>query len=171
MKDTLIVFFSHAGENYFAGGLQEIKIGNANKIANMVKIMTGADIFEIETVKKYPNGYKQCCDVALDEQKKGELPALKTKLNNFENYNKFIFVYPCWWGTLPQAFFTFLNEHNFSNKQIYPICTHEGSGMGRSEGDLKKFCKNVSKGLAIVGTDAEESGEEIRNWLKKNNLL
>lgn len=168
---NLIVYFSHAGENYVGAGLQEIKVGNANKIANIAQILTGVKMFEIETVKKYPFGYKKCCDVALEEQQKGELPELKTKLDDFDKFDSIILIYPCWWGTMPQAVFSFLNQYNCKNKQIFPICTHEGSGMGRSENDLKKFSNKVAKGLAIVGSEAEDCSEILKAWLKKNKII
>lgn len=41
-------------------------------------------------------------------------------------------------GTMPMAVFTFLEQFDWSGKKIYPFVTHEGSGFGRSENDLKK---------------------------------
>ena len=51
------------------------------------------------------------------------------------------------------AVFTFLEAYDFSGKTILPFCTHEGSGLGRSEGDIRKICPGakVLKGLAIRG--------------------
>ena len=164
---TLIAYFSHAGENYFAGSIKNIKEGNAKIIANKIKSLIDADIFEIDTVKQYPVNYKECCDEALEEQRKGELPELKNYLASIDEYEKIILVYPCWWGTMPQAVFTFLNHYNFSNKTIMPLCTHEGSGMGRSEQDIKSICKNsdIEKGLAIQGLNANDCDAILKNWL------
>ena len=41
---------------------------------------------------------------------------------------------------MPTIVMTFLESYDFTNKHIYPICSHEGSGMGRSESNLKKLC-------------------------------
>ncbi len=169
---TLVAFFSHAGENYFDGGYKNLKVGNAKVIADKVQKFTGADEFEIETIKKYPIGYKACCDEAMREKKSNELPELKIDLPTDE-YDHIILVYPCWWGTMPQAVFSFLSLHNFSNKTISPICTHEGSGMGSSESDLKRVCSKstITRGLAIQGSLAQTSDAAIKSWLKQNGLL
>ncbi|VVB70015.1 Flavodoxin [uncultured archaeon] len=71
------------------------------------------------------------------------------------------------------AVFTFLEGYNFSGKTIVPFCTHEGSGMGRSESDIKKLCPNtkVLSGLAIRGNNVERADKDIANWLKKLDLI
>lgn len=165
---SLIVYFSHSGENYFAGGYRTVKEGNAKILATKIKNITGSDIFEIETVRTYSDNYKTCCDEALAEQRAGEFPELKTYLPSIAEYNNIILCYPCWWGTCPQAVFTFLKHYDFGGKTIYPLCTHEGSGMGRSEADIKRFCPTatVERGLAVQGSYAENADEKLKQWLK-----
>ena len=48
--------------------------------------------------------------------------------------------------------------------------THEGSGMGRSESDLKKICKGATfgTGMAVHGADAGKSEKAVADWAKKN---
>lgn len=165
---TLIAFFSHEGENYFPGGYRNLEVGNAEVIANKIHALTGGDIFKIETIKKYPFGYEECCKEAKEEQTKGELPNLKNFLPSISDYEKMILVYPCWWGTMPQAVFTFLKHYDFSDKTILPVCTHEGSGMGRSERDLKTVCPNskIEKGIAIQGANAQTCDDLLKNLIK-----
>ena len=165
---TLIAYFSHAGENYFVDGMKSVEVGNAKIIAEKAQKLLGAEIFEIETIKKYSSSYKACCDEALAEQRKGELPQLKNYLPSLDEYDKILLIYPCWWGTCPQAVFTFLNYYNFDGKEILPICTHEGSGMGRSEGDIQRTCPkaNLKSGLAIVGSYANECDDKLRKYFK-----
>ena len=38
---------------------------------------------------------------------------------------------------------SFLEEYDFTNKTILPICTNEGSGMGTSEKDLSALLPNA----------------------------
>lgn len=54
------------------------------------------------------------------------------------------------------------------DKTILPFCTHEGSGMGRSEADIQKACPGakVEKGLAIQGAGVKGAESEIERWLK-----
>ena len=71
------------------------------------------------------------------------------------------------------AVFTFLERYDFSGKTILPLCTNEGSGMGKSERDIKKLAPGaeVKKGLAIIGSSAADSGNTVKRWLTANGLL
>jgi flavodoxin len=85
-----------------------------------------------------------------------------------DSYDVIYMGYPNWWGTMPMAVFTFLESYDFSGKTIIPYCTHEGSGMGRSERDIKKLCPNarVLPGLAIRGGTVDRADKDLSNWLK-----
>ena len=67
------------------------------------------------------------------------------------------------------AVFTFLESYDFSGKTIIPFCTHEGSGMGSSERDIKRLCPNskVSPGLAIKGGSVSRADKDLSSWLSK----
>ena len=75
--------------------------------------------------------------------------------------------FPNYWSTMPKAVFTFLEHFDFSGKIIKPFCTHEGSGLGKSIGDIKKLCPkaDVRGGLAIRGCSAEKSDKTIKEWI------
>ena len=173
MNKILVVFFSHKGETYFPDGYKVVEKGNAQIIAEKAKEMLGADLFEIKAEQSYPKNYNECCKVAKDELKNGERPKLLKDVQNFDDYDKFLIVYPCWWGTMPMPVFTFLESHNFSGEKIFPICTHEGSGMGNSERDLKQICDGaiVCSGLAIQGATAQSCDAKLKDYLKTNGLI
>ncbi len=69
--------------------------------------------------------------------------------------------------------FTFHEGYNFSGKVILPYCTHEGSAMGRSEGDIARLCPGatVLRGLPIRGSSVRSSQAAIADWLKRSGLL
>jgi flavodoxin len=71
---------------------------------------------------------------------------------------------------MPMAVHTFLEHFDFSGKVIKPFCTHEGSGLGRSVGDIKRLCPNatVEKGLAIHGSSVNQSELAIKKWVKED---
>lgn len=173
MSKTFIAYFSHTGENYFGGSIRNIDKGNTEIVAEIAQKLTGGDLFEIKTVTQYPVNYKECCDVAAAEGKSNARPQLQSSVPNLDAYDTVILGYPCWWGTMPQAVFTFLESADFSGKKILPFCTHEGSGMGRSESDIKRLVPkaSVKKGLAIVGSACKESESELKNWLKANGYI
>lgn len=89
------------------------------------------------------------------------------------SYNTIFLGYPNWWGTMPMAVFTFFEQYNFSGKRIAPFCTHEGSGLGSSERDIKNLCPGaiVVPGLAIRGGEVGQADRLIKEWLQANDLI
>ena len=93
--------------------------------------------------------------------------------DSIDEYDNVVLAYPNYWGTMPMAVFTFLENFDFTGKTIIPLCTNEGSGMGSSERDIKKTCPgaDVRKGLAITGSQAANSKGSVEKWLKSNGLM
>lgn len=143
MSKTMIVYYSRTGENYWNGSIKNLEKGNTETVAEMVADMTGGDLFEVETVKTYPEDYYQCIDEAKAELQRGDRPEVKAYADDLEDYDTIYVGYPNWWGTMPMVMFTFLEHYDLSGKRIIPFCTNEGSGMGGSERDLKKICKGA----------------------------
>lgn len=54
----------------------------------MIGEITGADLFEVETVENYPYNYKACTDVALKEKNQNARPELKKYLSDIRNYDE-----------------------------------------------------------------------------------
>ena len=50
------------------------------------------------------------------------------------------------------------------------LMTHEGSGLGNSERDLRKICKGATfgSGIAVHGADAARAESAVAGWAKKN---
>lgn len=166
-KKCLIAYFSRKGQNYVNGSIVNLPVGNTEVAAKMAQEVTGGDLFEISTVKTYPVDYTETTEVAQDEKRKNERPELAAHVDNIDEYDVIILGYPNWWGTMPMAVFTFLEEYDFTGKTILPFCTHEGSGMGGSERDIKRICPSakVEKGLAIHGGSVKSASGVIKSWL------
>ena len=164
---SLVAVFSRADENYAVGFIEK---GNTMILAEMIAEQTGAKLFEIRTVKPYPRNYDECTDVAKKEQNEKARPALAED-KDISGYDTIFLGYPCWWGDMPMAVFTFLEAHDFSGKTVIPFCTHEGSGMGRTEGSLRRTLPGakILKGLAIRGATAQNSRDaaqkSVSSWL------
>jgi len=168
---SLIAYFSRKGNNYVADSIVNLSIGNTEVIANKIQKLTGSDIFQIRTVKSYPEDYTETTNVAREEQRENARPELTEIVDDMDSYDVIYIGYPNWYGTMPMAVFSFLESYDFSGKTIIPYCTHEGSGMGSSERDIKKLCPNakVLSGLAIRGGSVDRADKDIANWLK--NLI
>lgn len=164
----LIVYFSRGNQNYVNGMIRDLDIGNTEVVASIIQKLTGADVFKIEPIKEYSKDYNECIDQAQADQRRDARPELKQYPSSLEHYDTIYLGYPNYWSTMPMAVFTFLDHFNFTGKTIYPFCTHEGSGMGSSEKDIKRLCPGVKLegGLAIRGEGVKNSEPEIRRWLK-----
>ena len=154
MAKTLIAFFSRADENYFGGAMRYVKVGNTEIVVNDMKEMIEADTFKIEMKDPYSPVYMTCIDEAKKDLRAKARPELISMPASIEEYDTVILAYPNYWGTMPMAVFTFLENFDFSGKTILPLCTNEGSGMGGSERDIKKTCPGavVKSGLAVTGS-------------------
>ena len=168
-KKALVVFFSHAGDNYSVGN---IKVGNTKIVADYISELTGADQFEIVTHKYDGMAYKPLCDLAQDEQIKDERPAFEGKLENLDDYDVIFIGGPVWWGTYPQVMFTFFDTYDLNGKTIYPFTTHEGSGLGSCVNDLRAAYPraDVKKGFSIYGHEVRTGKSKVETWIKSIEL-
>ncbi len=169
---SLIAYYSRAGNNYVGGKIVNLPVGNTEVAAKMIGELTGGDIFRIDTIKAYPADYQEATDVAMQELRRSARPELTGHVDNMIDYRVIYLGYPNWWGTMPMAVFTFLEEYNLSGKTIVPFCTHEGSGLGRSVADIAKLCPNstILDSLAVLGVDAKTAQNRISEWLRKLGL-
>jgi flavodoxin len=166
-EKSLVAYYSRKGNNYVDGSIENLPIGNTEVVAAMIQEMIECDVFKIDTVNSYPEDYTETTNVAKNEQNNNARPELKSHIENMDFYDVILLGYPNWYGTMPMALFTFLEEYDFSQKKIIPFCTHEGSGLGRSENDIAKLCPEatVLKGLDITGSQVNESKNTVKNWL------
>ena len=173
MAKTLIAFFSRADENYFGGAMRYVKVGNTEIVAGIIKDLIPADTFKIEMKNPYSPVYMTCIEEAKKDLRAKARPELVSMPESIDEYDTVILAYPNYWGTMPMAVYTFLENFDFSGKTILPLCTNEGSGMGSSEREIKKTCPgaNVKKGLPITGSAAASSKSSVERWLKANGLI
>ena len=173
MAKTLIAFYSRADENYFGGAMRYVKVGNTEIVVNGMKEMIDADTFKIEMKDPYSPVYMTCIDEAKKDLRSKARPELVSMPASIDEYDTIVLAYPNYWGTMPMAVFTFLENFDFSGKTILPLCTNEGSGMGGSERDIKKTCPgaNVKSGLSVTGSEAANAAGRVRKWLAANGLM
>lgn len=168
MKE-LIAYFSRCGENYVSGMLRNLDEGNTEKVAHMIQKFINADLFEIQPKKAYSNDYNICIEEARIDQESNARPELIAFPSNIDDYSTIYLGYPNYWGTMPMAVFTFLDHFNLEGKSIRPFCTHEGSGLGTSQQDIRKCCPNadIIEGLAIHGSYVDDAETMVKDWCEK----
>lgn len=166
---ALIAFYSRAGENYFGGAYRRITVGNTEKVAEMLADMTGGEQFKIEQAQPYSENYQQCIEEAQQDLRSGARPEVLDMPEDLDAYDEIYLGYPNYWGTMPMAVYTFLENYDFSGKTIHPFCTHEGSGLSNTVSDIKKAAPGatVTKGLAICGSNVDSAEKTISKWVQE----
>ena len=167
-KKSLVIYFSRADENYFGGAMKYIDKGNTEVIAEYIKEITGADLFKVERKIPYSANYKTCTEESAEEQRTNARPELVNYLDNIDDYEVIYIGYPIYWGTMPNPMFTQLEKLNWNGKIVKCFSTHEGSGLGSSESDIKRICKGATilSGIAINGSSVNSSKEKIEKWIR-----
>lgn len=165
---VLIVFFSHAGENY---GVGNIKVGNTKLVADEIQKVTGGDEFEIVANKNYDMPYDALTKLAKEESEKGEKPSFKGDIKNINDYDTVFIGGPIWWGTYPRVMFTFFDKYDLNGKTIIPFTTHEGSGLGSVVEDLKTIYPKATfkEAFSIYGHETRKDLSKVDKWLKSLN--
>ena len=155
-KDSkaIVVFFSHAGDNYAVG--------------NIDTELTGAEQFEIVTHKYDGMAYTPLINLAKEETKNGELPEYEGDID-LSKYDTVFIGGPVWWGTYPQVMFTFFKKHanDLKDKTVIPFTTHEGSGLANCVEDVKDAFPgaNVTKGFSIYGHEVRTEKAKVEKWI------
>lgn len=172
MAKSLVIYYSRKGQNYFGGSIRSIDKGNTEYVAEFIRDATNGDLFEIETVREYSADYMECTREAKEELNNGARPELKRYLDSISEYDNIFVCGPCWWGTYPMAVFTQLERFGWDGKKVFAVMTHEGSGLGSSESDLREICKGAAfgSGLAVSGSTASSSRDKVENWIRKLGL-
>lgn len=130
MSRTLVAYFSATG--------------TTSKVAERLAEAIGADIFAIEPEVPYTDADLNWRDKQSRSSKemsdKAFRPAVARKRDNIGDYDAIYVGFPIWWYVAPTIVNTFLEGHDLAGKTIIPFATSGGSGMGRTNEELKPSC-------------------------------
>lgn len=161
LSEPLVVYFSHSG--------------NTQSVAERIAERTGSAIFRIETVEEYPDNYNELLDVARAEQREGARPELSTHIGNIDQHDVIFLGYPNWWGDMPMALYSFLDEYDLSGKTILPFVTSGGSGFSRTIRTIEREepGAEVLDGLSIRDRRVHDSSTDdaIDEWIAQSGLF
>ena len=165
MSKSIVIFFSHAGDNYSVG---VIDTGNTKIVADYISEITGANQFEIVTHKYDGMAYTPLIELAKKEAAAGELPPYEGAAPDLSGYDTVFIGGPVWWGTYPQVMFTLFKDINLDGKTVIPFTTHEGSGLASCASDVRKaFPKaKVTCEFSIYGHEVRGGKAKVEKWLK-----
>ena len=124
---------------------------------------------EIEPEEPYSDEYNEVVDRFKNERDNQILPALRTKVENMDDYDTLIIGSPIWGGLLASPVKSFLSGYDLSGKKILPFCTHGGSGTAQSVDNIRKLCPHaeILQPLAVYGSQTANSRNEVKKWLSE----
>lgn len=159
MKKTLIAYFSLEHSE---------PVGITHEVALDIQKLTDGDLFRIEPVDPYPETFKEVNKEAALKKRENIRPRLKRYLDNLDGYQTVFLTYPNYWGTMPMEVFAFVESLDFTGKKVYPICTHEGSGLGYSVIDLKNMIGEsvLGEALALEKSQIASGGGSLRKYIE-----
>lgn len=181
---VLIAYFSRVGNTDFEDdtdtnstasvvatedGLQ----GNTEVLARMIQEAMGGELFLIQTEETYPISYDETIDVGQQEQSADIRPALAAQVENMDDYDTVFLGFPNWWGDMPMAVYSFLDEYDLSGKTIVPFVTHGGSGFSGTERTIAELEPEatVLDGLSAGGGNVSGAREDVTSWLTGLGLI
>lgn len=146
--------------------------GNTGVVADMIAQATGADLFSIRTVEQYPDTYDATIDQGQQERSDGARPELATHLENLDSYDTIFLGFPNWWGDMPMAVYTFLDEVDLSGKTVIPFVTSGGSGFSNTISTIQQMepQATVQEGLSIGASSATGAQQQVESWLSELGL-
>lgn len=147
--------------------------GNTGIVASMIADATGAELFSIKTVEKYPDTYDATIEKGQEENNTNARPELATHIDNLDQYDVIFLGYPNWWYDMPMAMYSFLEEVSLSGKTVIPFVTSGGSGFSDTISAIAELQPDavVQEGISISGDSAPDAKDEIESWLKESGYM
>ena len=163
MKKILIAYFS-LEHGY--------PLGITHEVAQDLAKLTGGDLFKIEPVTPYPSTLSDINKEAARKKHENARPPLVRYLDDVKSYQIILLAYPNYWGTMPMEVCTFLESLDLTDQKIYPVCTHEGSGLGHSVIDLTAMVNpdRVGSALAINRNEITEYFKTLEKFVQQLEL-
>lgn len=158
-KKILVAYFSASGVTAKA----------AKKLAEAAQ----ADLYEIKPEIPYTRADLDWMDKksrsSVEMNDKASRPAIADKVKNMEEYDTVFIGFPIWWYVAPTIINTFLESYDFSGKTLIPFATSGGSGMGRTNENLKLSCPGATliPGKMLNGSLSET---ELKSWVESTGL-
>ena len=142
--------------------------GNTGLAAHWISDAAGGDFFSIQTEEKYPGDYDDTVDQGQEEQSENARPKLSSHVDHMDQYDVVFLGYPNWWGDMPMAVYSFLDEYDLSGKTVIPFVTSGGSGFSDTVSAIKEEepDADVQEGLELSDSETADSEDEVKSWVE-----
>ena len=141
--------------------------GNTGLVAHWISDAAGGELFSIQTEEAYPEDYDETVDQGQEEQSENARPKLSSQVENMDEYNVIFLGYPNWWGDMPMAVYSFLDEYDLAGKTIIPFVTSGGSGFSNTVSAIaeEEPDADVQEGLELGDSETADAKEEVESWV------
>ena len=156
MKKVLVAYFSASGVTA--------------KLAQTLASAINADLHEIVPAQKYTaadlDWTNKDSRSSIEMKNKACRPEIVSAEVDWDQYDLIFVGFPIWWYVAPTIINTFLESIPLEGKTIVPFATSGGSGMGKTNEELKDSCKGaiLKEGRRL---SANASSEELKTWAKQ----
>lgn len=143
--------------------------GNTGLVAGMIAEATGGELFSILTAEQYPDNYDDTIDVGQAEKSANARPELSSRLDNLDSYDTVFLGFPNWWGDMPMAVYSFLDEYDLGGKTIIPFVTSGGSGFSGTIQAIENAEPDaaVLEGLSLRDSRSPQAADDVADWLAR----
>ena len=88
-------------------------------------------------------------------------------MENLDAYDVIFLGFPNWWGDMPMALYSFLEQVDLSGKTIVPFVTSGGSGFSSTVSTIEglESGATVQEGLHLRDSSATNAQVQINEWL------
>ena len=168
-----MAYFSRAGENYHYGGRIDLEKGNTHVVADMIRELIRADVYEITAAETYPDDYEETVERNKREQDSDARPGIAGSLPDLGRYDAILLGSGVWGSQAPMIMRTFVNAFDWTGKTAHPFVTYAVSGMSGVDADYAQWCDGatVGDGLAVQGEEAAGAEPQVEDWLRPSGLL
>ena len=111
--------------------------GNTAWAAERIAAGTGAELLRIEPVKAYPDSGFRKFFWGGKSAVMGETPELAPYRFNGADYDRIIFGFPVWAGSVAPPIRTFIQENDLRGMRVAAAACQSGSGAEKAFGKLK----------------------------------
>lgn len=146
--------------------------GNTGLVADMIAEVTGGELFSILTAEQYPDNYNDTIDVGQTEKGANARPELSSQLDHLDSYDTVFLGFPNWWGDMPMAVYSFLDEYDLGGKTIIPFVTSGGSGFSDAIQAIENAEPDatVLEGLSLRDSRSPQAADDVTDWLARLGL-
>lgn len=165
---TLIVYYSFTN--------------NVHTIVNDLRTQTEADVVRVEPAEEgldyaannYAIGSALISAIRNNPNDAASYPAIKTTIDNLNDYDRIIVAAPLWWSNMAAPLQTFLFNYGsqMASKRIGLIVSSSSSGISGVEADAKRLIPGgnfLEPSLWIRSSQTSDCYSMIANWLDEIN--